>query len=128
MLRNVSGLLGAMVAVAIILNVINRFSNKRRNAKLRKSIFTLPVYVYPSTEKKAAAVKQARELLHCKYLVHCNCAQDATAVKNLLFWRVPAAYYDDVKLELRLLKKGYSIGFRLTFLAKHKRLAVDSYI
>ena len=65
-MRNVSGLLGAMVGVAIILNVVNRFSNKRRNAKLKRSIFTLPVYVYPSKEKKAAAVKIARELLHCE--------------------------------------------------------------
>lgn len=63
LLRNVTGLLGAMVAVGIFLNILNRYTNKRRRKKLKESIFTLPVYVYPSRERRAAALKEARSLV-----------------------------------------------------------------
>lgn len=53
-----------MLALAILLSIFNRCSSKRRSTNLKKSIFTLPVYVYPSREKKAAAVREARARLH----------------------------------------------------------------
>lgn len=59
-LRNISGFLGAMLAVAVLLNVLNRCQNRRRSNKLKKSIFTLPCYVHPSREKRAAALREAR--------------------------------------------------------------------
>ena len=60
-LKNITGMLGAMIGVAIILNVYNRVSNRRRRKKLRHSIFELPVYVYTaSTRKRARAARLAR--------------------------------------------------------------------
>lgn len=59
-LRNVTGLMGAMLALIVMLNVINRCQNRRRSKKLEQSIFTLPCYVYPSREKRAEAMREAR--------------------------------------------------------------------
>ncbi|CAN0456747.1 unnamed protein product, partial [Ectocarpus sp. 12 AP-2014] len=57
-------MLGAMVGVALLLNVFNRVSNRRRSRKLKKSIFTLPVYVYSSsTRERAKAARKARPQL-----------------------------------------------------------------
>lgn len=54
-------MLGAMIGLAIIFNVYNRVSNRRRRNKLRHSIFELPVYVYTaSTRKRAKAARLAR--------------------------------------------------------------------
>ncbi|CAN0277624.1 unnamed protein product [Ectocarpus sp. 12 AP-2014] len=59
--KNITGMLGAMVGVALLLNVFNRVSNRRRSRKLKKSIFTLPVYVYSSsTRERAKAARKAR--------------------------------------------------------------------
>lgn len=60
-LKNITGMLGAMIGVAIILNVYNRVSNRRRKKKLQHSIFELPVYVYTApTRKRAKAATLAR--------------------------------------------------------------------
>ncbi|CBN77418.1 conserved unknown protein [Ectocarpus siliculosus] len=62
--KNITGILGAMVGVALLLNVFNRVSNRRRSRKLKKSIFTLPVYVYnSSTRERAKAARTARPQL-----------------------------------------------------------------
>ncbi|CAM9636577.1 unnamed protein product, partial [Hapterophycus canaliculatus] len=54
-------MVGAMLAIAILLNVCNRLSNRRKSRNLRKSIFTLPVYVYSaSTRERAKASREAR--------------------------------------------------------------------
>ncbi len=65
MLKQIMGMLGAIVGVAVILNVCNRMSNIRRKRKLRRSIFTLPVYVYTASppslsRQRADARRQAR--------------------------------------------------------------------
>ncbi|CAM9600494.1 unnamed protein product [Ectocarpus fasciculatus] len=62
--KNITGVLGAMVGVAILLNVFNRLSNRRRSRKLKQSIFTLPVYVYnSSTRERAKAARKTRPQL-----------------------------------------------------------------
>ncbi|CAM9493340.1 unnamed protein product [Scytosiphon promiscuus] len=63
-IKNITGMVGAMLAVAIFLNVCNRVSNRRKSKKLQNSIFTLPVYVYSaSTRDRAKAARRARASL-----------------------------------------------------------------
>ncbi|CAN0109107.1 unnamed protein product [Ascophyllum nodosum] len=52
-----------MLGLVICLNMINRCSNRRRSRKLKRSIFRLPVYTYPSRERRAAALRAARSIL-----------------------------------------------------------------
>lgn len=66
MLKQIAGMLGAIIGLAVVLNVCNRMSNIRKKRKLKRSIFTLPVYVYTASSpslsrQRENARRQARE-------------------------------------------------------------------